>query len=139
MTIVRRALWAGFAVGVTLAGAAAAGLRAALSASIIDREEDLWPDPRERQGFRLESLRNAVQSYASDHDGALPSDLVTLIRWIPIEQRASVAGWVLDLWRTPVLYEPIGQASFTLRSAGADRAWRTIDDVVLAGPGTARR
>ena len=47
-----------------------------------------------------------------------------------------MARWVVDLRGTPVLFEPIGPVSFTLRSAGPDRAWRTADDVVLSGSET---
>ena len=133
MTVMRRALWAGFAVAAILAGAAVNMRHVAMSGTTYDSEEDLWPDPRERAGFRLQSLRNAVQGYAGDHRGVFPPNLETLIRWIPSEERAAVASWTVDLWGTPVRYEPFDPTSFTVRSAGADRAWRTADDVVIWG------
>jgi hypothetical protein len=132
MRIISKALWAGFTL-VSLAAPALGRLLVVSSGAIVDSEVDLFPDPREREGFRLQSLRNAAQGYAGAHDGRFPSDLQTLIRWIPAEERAAVAGWTVDLWRTPVLYEPFGPASFSVRSAGADRAWRTDDDVVVWG------
>jgi hypothetical protein len=79
---VRRALWAGFAVAFLLAAGAREVLRE-LSAGSGDTEENLWPDPRQREGFRLESVRNAIRHYAGDHQGGLPTDLTMLTRWVP--------------------------------------------------------
>jgi len=132
MSVVRKALWVGFTL-ISLAAPALGRLIVMSSGANVDSEEDLFPDPREREGFRLQSLRNAIQGYAGAHDGKFPSDLQTLIRWIRTEERASVAGWTVDLWGTPVLYEPFGPASFKVTSPGADRALRTADDVVVWG------
>ena len=131
MTILKRVLWVVLVVGVTLAAARAALIHEVRSSGTSDSEEDLWPDPREREGFRLGGLRNALYGYAGANADTLPADLLTLVGWIPTESRAAVASWTVDLWGTPVYYEPVGRLAFTLRSAGADRAWRTADDVFV--------
>lgn len=127
----RQALSVGFAVALLLASIAREVLRE-LSAGNGDTEENLWPDPRQREGFRLETVRNAIRHYAGDHRGALPADLTTLTHWVPSDERRAMAHWIVDVWGTPILYEQ-GGPLFTLRSAGPDRAWRTADDVVLSG------
>ena len=106
----RRILRAVLIAAALTAAGVAARIHAALRSMNIDTEEDLWPDPRVREGFRLEGLRNALQGYAGGHPGTLPADLRTLLAWIPSEERAAVAGWTVDLWGTAVAYTPIGSA-----------------------------
>ena len=109
-------------------GFVAVAVRAAVKASTHDTEEILWPDVRERQFARLGFLSARLRTYAHAHNGALPSDLAALTNSLPQVERSLVTPLVIDLWGTPVAYEPTG-AAFTLRSAGADRTWRTTDDL----------
>ena len=100
----------------------------AVLASSADTEEGLWPDPRERQGVRLQFLSSRIQLYASRHNGELPTDLAALANSVPSGERVSETRLFIDVWGRPVTYEPTG-TMFTLRSAGPDGAWRTGDDL----------
>jgi hypothetical protein len=127
----RRLLWAGSIVSATaavVAGAVVAAALATRSVATHDTEDLLWPDVRERQSAHLQLLSGRIRGYAGTHRGALPSDLIALTRLFPSDEHGAVSRLVVDLWGTPIVYEPIG-AVFTVRSAGPDRAWHTADDL----------
>lgn len=86
---------------------------------IVDTEETLWPDPRDREGLHLRTLSRQLQAYARDH-GALPDSL-------------SVLGAEIsrpDEWGTAIRYEHT-TAVLDLRSAGPDRRFGTTDDITV--------
>jgi hypothetical protein len=124
----RRLLWLGSIVATATAACVAGAVRATWRASTHDTEELIWPDVRERQIVHLQTLSARLRSYAGAHHGALPSNLTALTNSLPGVERRLVTWLVVDLWSTPVAYEPTG-AAFTLRSAGPDRAWNTGGDL----------
>jgi hypothetical protein len=84
---------------------------------IVDTEETLWPDPRDREAVHLRALSGRLQSYARDH-GRLPDSLTVLES--PLNRP--------DEWGTPVRYLRSGPI-LRLRSAGPDREFGTPDDI----------
>ena len=108
---------------IVLAGMAvfAVGVAAFLFAgtTIVDTEEDLWPDPRDRQAVHLGGLSQRLQIYYRDH-GTLP----------PTLEAFGDSASRTDLWGRATEYVP-RDSTFTLRSGGPDRILGTVDDVVL--------
>ena len=107
--------------------AAGLGLLAWVSTTFViaDTEEDIWPDPRDRQHVHLGILSRQLQAHARDH-GGLPASLAALSADMA---RPQAADRLLDLWGTGLGYER-ARAVFTLRSAGPDREFGTADDIV---------
>ena len=109
--------------GTRLIGTAAlivivlAGL--ARGATVVDTEEMLWPDPRDRTAVHLGALSHALQAYAQEH-GELPATLAAVP---PPLNRA-------DEWGGEIRYHRDGPV-FSLRSAGPDRQFGTPDDIVI--------
>jgi hypothetical protein len=86
-------------------------------AAFGDTIEDIWPDARDREAIWLGALSGRLQAYARDHR-SLPDSLEDLGRDV---RR-------LDEWATPIRYSHRGPV-LTLRSAGPDRVFDTIDDI----------
>ena len=124
------------AVFASASGVAVAVLEDVRAGS-TDSLEELFPDPRERQGFRFAELHNRTLSYATSHNGALPADLTTLASSFPSSDSV-MARLGVDLWGTPIVYKRIGTV-FTLQSAGPDRAWHTGDDIAETASAADRR
>jgi hypothetical protein len=103
---------------VAVAAIAAATYGLARTGVIVDTEETLWPNPRDRQAVHLSLLDRRLQGFYRDH-GALPSGLEVVAG--PRERA--------DLWGTPLRYAP-RDSTFVLRSAGPDRRFGTADDLV---------
>lgn len=98
-------------VGLLLVGSQTTG--------IVDTEETLWPNPRDREGVHLRTLSMQLQAYVRDH-GMLPESL-------------SVLGAAIsrpDEWGTAIRYEHMGEI-LDLRSAGPDRRFGTSDDIIV--------
>ena len=126
----RRLLRVGLAILLAVAVLASVMVVAflrALKASHPDTLENLFPDPRERQGIFFGELHNRTLAFAASHNGALPADLTTLANSFPSSDRV-MARLGVDLWGTPIIYKRIGTV-FILQSAGPDRAWHTGDDI----------
>ena len=72
----------------------------------------------------LDTLAKEILSFATGDQG-LPEDLKQLQR-----SRPGLGMGVLDAWGRAVRYEKLTDTSFRLRSAGADGAFDTADDIV---------
>ena len=122
-------------LGLLLTDVISVGLRSVTITfgNSADSEANLFPDPRVRQGFRLEEVRNRALGYASNHSGVLPADFTPLVNWFPASARPSiVARLAVDLWGTPISLARSG-AIVIVRSAGPDLVWHTDDDVIETG------
>lgn len=104
------------ALAAAVVGLLWAGSRATV---IVDTEETLWPNPRDREGVHLRTLSAQLQAYARDH-GTLPENLSVL----------STAISRPDEWGTAIRYEHTGEI-LDVRSAGPDRRFGTSDDIVV--------
>jgi hypothetical protein len=72
----------------------------------------------------LDALSKEVLSFATGDQG-LPDDLKQLQRFRP-----TLGAGALDAWGRAIRYEKLSDTSFRLRSAGADGAFDTADDIV---------
>jgi len=96
---------------------------------IGDTEEDIWPDPRDRQGVHLRLIARSVAAYATEH-GYPPDSLPMLLAGLPPDEYRARASRLTDLWAMPLKYKATGPV-YELRSAGPDRAFGTDDDIWL--------
>ena len=72
----------------------------------------------------LDGLAKEILSFATGDQG-LPEDLKQLQR-----SRPGLGLAILDAWGRAIRYEKLSDTSFRLRSAGADGAFDTADDIV---------
>jgi hypothetical protein len=91
---------------------------------VVDTEEDLWPDPRARQMVHMGVLSRRLQA-AARYDGRLPDSLAEF--W---PSDTTITSFAVDLWSTQLLYQH-RETVFVLRSAGPDRRFDTMDDILL--------
>jgi hypothetical protein len=105
-------------VALTVAATIGLSLVVGGAALLGENDERFWPDPREREGYRLRELSHRLQVYARDH-GGLPQQLSAVDT-----TRLSV-----DPWKTMVRYSANGPI-LELRSAGPDGQFDTDDDVI---------
>ncbi|HEX2205844.1 MAG TPA: hypothetical protein VHG91_21195 [Longimicrobium sp.] len=92
---------------------------------IVDTEEAIWPDPRDRTYVRLDMLRNLVRAHVAER-GALPASLEDFVP--PPE--AAERDLSHDAWGRAIAYARSG-VEYELRSAGADGVARTADDLLV--------
>ena len=72
----------------------------------------------------MASLEKAIQ-YAAGTEGELPADLNAVFA------ARMFSGDPSDGWGTPIKYERKPEAGFRLIAAGKDRAFGTVDDIVI--------
>jgi hypothetical protein len=110
-------------------GGAAAAPRPArdtgrVSVVISDTDRDIWPDPEERTGVRIEILRKFLaERFASER--VFPA---TLAEVLPTGPNDPFAGFGVDAWDRPFRYVPAAD-DYELRSAGPDGRFETPDDI----------
>lgn len=92
---------------------------------ISDTEDDLWPNPIERQAVRLRTLGSRLQEYVSKA-GTLPESIDVLT------SDPKAVDLLRDVWGQPVVYRRIG-SRYELRSFGPDRRPDTHDDIIIEG------
>lgn len=78
----------------------------------------------------LKALSNFVDRYAADHEGALPGAVDDLLGADP-DGTPYVGAVPVDAWGRSIRFTPKEDGSFEVRSAGADGAMDTADDVVV--------
>ncbi len=91
---------------------------------IVDGEDDLLPDPRDRTWMRLHALRVLIQRYADRH-GSLPGSIGD---FLPPGREG--AYYRIDAWGEEISYSVRGK-SYEFRSRGPDRQLNTSDDLVM--------
>jgi hypothetical protein len=98
---------------------------------VIDREEDLWPDPRERTYARLSNLQFLIAEFAAK-TGDLPHILRDALPGEP------GPAFTRDAWDNEITYTRHG-AEYELRAPGPDTRPNSPDDLVLTRYGSPPR
>lgn len=89
---------------------------------VVDTEDAVFPDPRERTWIHVDALRTLVRRYVRDH-GALTlklEEVSSLRRDLPL---------LWDGWGYAIFFTRSGN-EYEIRAAGADGRYCTRDDLV---------
>lgn len=100
-----------------------------LAVSLADTEEMIFPDSTERTFFRLRQLHRLIDRYVTAH-GTHPANLGDVLSERLTRRQKTEAQ--RDAWGTAIRMEMRTRSpQVLLRSAGADRAWGTTDDLTM--------
>lgn len=95
---------------------------------IVDREADLFRDPRQRTQVRMEAVDRVLERFVAAR-GVVPDSLGD---FLPGRGTTAIDFWH-DGWGTEFRYTRVGEAGWRLRAAGADLRFCTPDDEVREG------